>query len=64
MSRELHCYKCGGYLGEVRDATLKKDMYHVCGKCVRIEHAARSARQQYDGNDFLESIFNFGRNKQ
>ncbi len=32
MSRKIHC-DCGEYLGEIRDATLKKAIVFKCDKC-------------------------------
>lgn len=35
--RKVHCYKCGKYLGEIRDATLRKNIYHICEFCASVE---------------------------
>lgn len=56
--KTIHCYKCQTYLGDIRDAKLKKDMYHVCGKCVRLEQYAR--KNTGHGYDFLKGIFKNG----
>lgn len=32
---DIRCYKCGLYLGEIRDATLRKNIWHICEGCAR-----------------------------
>jgi len=32
MARKIHCAGCGTYLGELRDATLRIDVSHLCKK--------------------------------
>jgi hypothetical protein len=56
--RQIHCYKCGGFLGEIRDAKLKKDMYHVCGKCVRTERTNNMAKNyENPAENFFKGVF-------
>ena len=31
--RKIYCSECKAYLGEIRDAKLKKGMAHLCSKC-------------------------------
>jgi hypothetical protein len=31
--RKIYCYTCKEFLGEIRDATLRKDIKYQCGKC-------------------------------
>lgn len=33
MSRAIECSRCHTYLGEIRDAQLKKGMVHMCDSC-------------------------------
>jgi len=52
MSKLLYCAKCRTYLGEVRYATLKKNIVHMCGKCM----------EEITGlNNFMNGIFGQGR---
>jgi len=30
---KIYCAKCGKYLGEIRDATLRKKIYFICWPC-------------------------------
>jgi RNase P subunit RPR2 len=30
---KIHCQKCKTYLGEIRDATLRKGIVYLCRKC-------------------------------
>ena len=32
-ARKIHCADCGLYLGEIRDATLRKGITHRCERC-------------------------------
>lgn len=31
--RKIYCHKCGKYLGEIRDATLRKGILFDCAEC-------------------------------
>lgn len=33
MSRKIYCSECKTFLGEIRDAKLKKNMACLCSKC-------------------------------
>lgn len=30
---KINCFYCGIHLGEIRDATLRKNIKHLCGAC-------------------------------
>lgn len=45
MARKLNCAGCGAYMGEVRDASLRKDLVCHCEKCVRELKAKAGIRQ-------------------
>lgn len=49
MSRKLYCDKCGLYLGEIRDATLRRGI-KLIAKCERCIKPAEPP-------DFFKSIF-------
>jgi len=48
----IQCYKCGKNLGEIRDATLRKNIYHICYEC-----AAKNNKPDYDVPDFFKGLF-------
>lgn len=52
--RKIHCADCGLYLGEIRDATLRKGITYRCERC--------SSPQIESVPDFLRDIVN-GRRK-
>lgn len=33
MSREINCEECSKPMGEIRDATLRKGIVHICALC-------------------------------
>lgn len=41
MARTIHCQDCNKYLGEIRDAKLRKGIRHYCEDCDRRNRAAR-----------------------
>ena len=41
QDRLIYCNKCGGYLGVIRDAKLKKGMTFSCGVCPTAEAKPR-----------------------
>ena len=53
MLREINCYKCQAYLGEIRDAKLRKDILFVCGKCVR----PKLNKENDETVDMLKGLF-------
>lgn len=52
MDKQIECYKCGCYLGIIRDALLYTDMYFICGTCARPKR-----KEEYDMPDFFKDIF-------
>jgi glutaredoxin-related protein len=36
VARDIHCVDCGTYLGEIRDAKLKKNISHICSSCTNM----------------------------
>ena len=49
--KRIECYKCGKFLGIIRDGLLHKDLYYICGKCVR------PVRQKSVMPDFMKEVF-------
>lgn len=49
MSKKIYCQKCGKYLGEIRDATLRKGVIYVCMVC--------NSRQSKEGADLFDRLF-------
>jgi len=52
---KIQCYKCGKTLGEIRDATLRKHIYHVCYYCAANDEKPK--KPSYEMPDFLREIF-------
>ena len=50
--KRIECYKCGKFLGIIRDGLLHKDMYCICGNC-----ATPRQQSKNDVPDFLKDIF-------
>lgn len=36
--KKLHCNNCHKYLGEIRDATLRKGIVYTCEDCAKPEY--------------------------
>ncbi len=51
MARDIHCVDCGTYLGEIRDAKLKKNISHICSSCTNIRKQHRTPDSQ--DTDFM-----------
>ena len=49
---KVYCTHCGKYLGEIRDATLRKNIYYICEYC-RIEFKPTGFKYY----DFFKEIF-------
>lgn len=52
MVRKIHCHRCNLYLGEIRDATLRKDIGYVCWYC--LNHWERPQQVPEDPKEFVE----------
>jgi RNase P subunit RPR2 len=57
MARHVYCSKCNVYLGEIRDARLRKDIVMLCGKCNAKMKAQESVGNYGDVPDFLKGLF-------
>lgn len=49
---KIHCNKCGKYLGEVRDATLRNGIVYTCAVCAKPKSPHKSEMP-----DFLSGLF-------
>jgi RNase P subunit RPR2 len=45
--RKIYCKKCGEYLGEIRDATLRKRITFICGDCQKYKKYKNSEAYGY-----------------
>lgn len=45
MAREIECCRCHTYLGEIRDAKLKKGIVYMCDGCITAYRALELAHQ-------------------
>ena len=64
MTRKIKCAGCNDYMGEIRDATLKKGMVVLCSDCEKSRENAfnmlalsETDRRSYKGYSALKSIF-------
>ena len=63
MSREIHCVKCGKYLGEIRDAKLRKNIHFICDDCntrrlaLELKETIGGGNTGYDPMDVMKDIF-------
>lgn len=59
--RHIDCFRCGSYLGIIRDARLRKDAQHACGGCVTALKAAdlamKTKPKMPPNEDFVEGFF-------
>jgi phage FluMu protein Com len=53
--KTIHCSECKTLLGEIRDATLKKNMAFLCPTCESARTLSRPAKT--DIPDFFKGIF-------
>ena len=53
MDREIRCYECDIYLGCIRDAKLKKNIYFVCYECA----SNKQSKPPIDMPDIFKDIF-------
>lgn len=51
--REIHCARCGVYLGVLRDAKLRKDIMFGCGDCFE----PKSSEEANGTLDYFSSLF-------
>lgn len=62
--RKIYCV-CGKYMGEIRDATLRKGLMYLCPTCDKKRRAAEVAErfrpQSNPVGDFMEAVFGKGR---
>lgn len=49
---KLHCEKCGKFMADVRDASIRNGMIVLCGPCWRL-----IIRPPADMPDFFEGLF-------
>ncbi len=57
----IYCKDCRLYLGEIRDATLRKGISYRCEKCERnTEPDYRSATKSPPPPDFITDLFKNG----
>lgn len=61
MARDIHCVDCGTYLGEIRDAKLKKNISHVCSICTDIRKRDRITGSR--DSDFMSMFGDMFKNK-
>lgn len=54
MIKEIFCAKCGKYMGEIRDATLRKGAITYCLPC---DNRRQGVLQQTDNNSDVMSNF-------
>lgn len=59
MARKIFCSECKTYLGEIRDAKLKKDMAHLCAKCESARRLMKTAMGTKDNplKDLFGDLF-------
>ena len=36
MSKKISCTYCNKFLGQIRDAKLRKNIYHICKECRQV----------------------------
>jgi len=57
--RRIHCAGCGKYLGEIRDATLRKGIVHLCDGCNMKRLASDLANKTAPKSPFEDLMDNF-----
>jgi len=55
MPREINCYKCQAYLGEIKDAKLRKDILFICRKCSEIK--IKRSMEDDASKEMLKTLF-------
>ena len=56
MSRKIYCNKCKVYLGEIRDAKLRKDVCFSCYSCVSKNKNSHTTNKN-EMPDFMKNLF-------
>ena len=65
-AKRIFCKGCGKYLGEIRDATLRKEITYLCSSCEIKRFASDLSRKSggnlegmkdYEAIDFFKNIF-------
>lgn len=51
--KRIECYKCGKFLGIIRDGWLHKDLYYVCKECI----IKPREQAKNDMPEFMKDIF-------
>ena len=51
---KIHCKNCGLFLGEIRDANLRKKISHICFDCTEIHF--QEIEKEYKQNKIKDSI--------
>ena len=61
--KQIFCKGCGKYLGEIRDAKLRKGMVYLCQNCETKRLASDMARNKMKAQDPVNDFMNiFGKN--
>ncbi len=50
---KIYCKKCGKYLGEIRDATLRKHIVYFCSHCYTAKQETYSSKSVDDLAEML-----------
>jgi hypothetical protein len=61
MCRQINCVECGEYCGEIRDATIKKNLKFLCHECHTLKENGeiKYKETQYDYDlKFFKELFN------
>ena len=54
MIRKIYCAECTTYLGEIRDATLKKGMIYLCIKCEETRNLLKATIGRKGNNPVMD----------
>ena len=55
-SRRVYCFHCHKYMGEIRDASLRKGLQVACLGCVTAINAMTRASKYNNGKDGFEGV--------
>ena len=61
-SRKINCKSCKTYLGEIRDAKLKKGISYLCRSCenkrkIAFSRSHMKGADKHDIPDFMKGLF-------